>query len=408
MEQKGHKGSLQTCQVTDRPVFAISAWRSADAAATTGPASGSAASVSNALHCDLYGSAGAAAVARDLLPPDGVKRCREELEKKADLRQYTTSAAMDDLDEVRAWLGYETIDLHAGSYGTKAAQVYLRHYGRRVRAAVLDGIAPVDDPAPLLYARAGQRAVDLLLGECMAEEACRQAFPNLREELAAVMKKIDEGVRVTVADPRTQSPVEVQPNRGLVAEGIRYMRCAAQAREVPLLIHQAFQGDLVPLVSVALGRRTVLSGLIDIGAFLTVTCAEEVPFIEESAVARETAGTLLGDFRIREQQRACALWPRGTVPAADRELVRSEVPVLLFSGERDPVTPPDFGDRVAAKLPNSLHVVAPHTGHGSEGACAEGIVVRFLESGSVQGLDASCLRTAAPGPFVTSPSAHPL
>ena len=46
----------------------------------------------------------------------------------ADVRFYTTPIAMDDLDDVRAHLGYERINLYGGSYGTRAALVYLRRH----------------------------------------------------------------------------------------------------------------------------------------------------------------------------------------------------------------------------------------------------------------------------------------
>ena len=62
-------------------------------------------------------------------------RCRDDLAKRADLRQYTTAIAMDDLDGVREKLGYETIDLYGASYGTRAALVYLRRHESHVRAS---------------------------------------------------------------------------------------------------------------------------------------------------------------------------------------------------------------------------------------------------------------------------------
>ena len=51
----------------------------------------------------------------------------------ADLTLYTTPIAMDDLDDVRAFLGYDTINVYGGSYGTRAALVYMRQHGDRVR-----------------------------------------------------------------------------------------------------------------------------------------------------------------------------------------------------------------------------------------------------------------------------------
>jgi hypothetical protein len=136
------------------------------------------------------------------------------------------------------------------------------------------------------------------------------------------------------------------------------------------------------------------------GMDFSVTCAEDLPYIDAAAAARATAGTLLGDYRIREQKRVCADWPRGAIPADAHQVVRSAVPVLLFSGERDPVTPPEFGRRVAAQLSNSLHVVVPHSGHGTEGPCGDGIVERFMESASVKGLDVSCAAKMPPPRFV--------
>ena len=62
----------------------------------------------------------------------------------ADVRFYTTPIAMDDLDDVRAYLGYQQINLYGGSYGTRAALVYVRQHGEHVRSMVLDGVAPTD------------------------------------------------------------------------------------------------------------------------------------------------------------------------------------------------------------------------------------------------------------------------
>ena len=74
-----------------------------------------------------------------MYPVDYVQRLRQTLESRADLTQYTTSIAMDDLDDVRAWLGYERINLFGLSYGTRAALVYLRQHPDRVRTVTRMG-----------------------------------------------------------------------------------------------------------------------------------------------------------------------------------------------------------------------------------------------------------------------------
>jgi len=361
---------------------------------------------SNPLNCDFYGPGSHATgadprlLAGELFPPAAVRQCRDRLEQVADLRLYTTALAMDDVDEVRAWLGYPRVDLFGGSYGTRAAQVYLRRHPGVVRCAVLDGVAPVDEVLPLHHAYAGKRAVDLLLAECAADAACHAAYPNLAAELRAVMERVDRGVAVRLPDPRSGGTFTVKPDRGLVAEGLRFLTYDTGARRLPLAVHMAYQGDMAQLVAIALDRRAIIDRSLSMGMLFSVTCAEDLPFISDAAAAQATAGTLLGDYRIREQKRACAEWPRGSIPADAHQLVRSAVPVLLLSGERDPVTPPEFGQRVASQLPNSLHVVFPHSGHGAEGPCARGIVDRFLARASVKGLDVSCAAKTPPPRFV--------
>jgi pimeloyl-ACP methyl ester carboxylesterase len=355
---------------------------------------------SGTLDCDLYeGSADLAKLAGDQFPIPAVRRCREKLEKRADLRLYTTALAADDLDEVRAWLGYDKVNLHGGSYGTRLAQVYLKRHPASVRTVILEGVAPLDEPIPLHHAWAGQRAVDLLLDDCAADAACRAAFPNLRAEIQEVFARIDRGVTVEVTDPRNGRKVAVRPSRGLVAEGVRFALYADRGGNVPRTLHRAFQSDLAPLVELALTRRLGLDEALATGLMFSVTCAEDLPFISDEAAARETRGTLLGTYRIQQQKEVCKIWPRAEVAPADREPVRSPAPVLLISGDRDPVTPPDFGERVARHLPNSLHAVQAGGGHGVDGDCMTGIVTAFLERGSAQGIDVACTRQAEPVRF---------
>ena len=61
------------------------------------------------------------------------------------------------------------------------------------------------------------------------------------------------------------------------------------------------------------------------------------------------------------------MWPRGEIPADFLEPVRSNAPVLIFSGNLDPVTPPSDGEDVARYLPNSRHIIIPEGGHGHSG-----------------------------------------
>jgi pimeloyl-ACP methyl ester carboxylesterase len=99
------------------------------------------------------------------------------------------------------------------------------------------------------------------------------------------------------------------------------------------------------------------------------------------------------------------MWPRGEIPGDFLEPVRSNAPVLIFSGNMDPVTPPKYGEEVARHLPNSRHIIIPEAGHGVDGlkdpGCVDRIAIEFLEKGDAKNLDVSCVEGMAPPPFAT-------
>jgi pimeloyl-ACP methyl ester carboxylesterase len=354
---------------------------------------------------DMQGSAGVQGLLDSYYPPEKVKACAERLAKTADFSQYTNDTSVDDIDEVRAVLGYEKLNIYGGSGGSRSALVYLRRHPDTVRTVVVAGLAPPDEQGPFSMARHAQRALDGLIAECEADAACRGAFPRLRDEVAAVLQRAEkEPAVVTLTDGETGKPVEVRLSRNGVAQTLRYMLYRPLAASmIPLSFHLAAQGDWKLLAETgahfASGRN--FGGLAD-GYYLSLTCAEDVPFIREDEIAAAVQGTFLGDLRIRKQQAACAAWP---VPPVDRkflEPVVSDVPTLLISGERDPVTPPGNAERTARTLANSLSVIVPDAGHGYQGIegaieCTDGLMERFIEAGTVKGLDTSCLaRTKRP------------
>lgn len=357
---------------------------------------------SNTLDCEFWGHPlDLRQAAVDSFPMDAVRACKARLEKVADLRYYTTPLAIDDVDEIRAWLGYGKINLSGGSYGTRAAEVYHQRHPESVRTVTLIAVAPLDEYLPLHHAYAGQRALDILLAECAADAACHAAFPNVKEEIRKVMERVDQGVTVKVTNPVTHETQEVRPSHGLVAEGIRFLMYGQGGGALPLQIHQAFEGNLTPLVQMSIERRLGIDETLAMGLLFSVTCAEDLPFIDDATAARETKGTILGDYRIRQQKEVCKVWPRGEIPTNLHTPVHSDVPVLLIAGERDPVTPPEFAERAKKYLSNSLLVLVPRGTHGGAGECTDAMIRQFLDTASVKGIDTSCLQKLPPPRFVT-------
>jgi len=104
----------------------------------------------------------------------------------------------------------------------------------------------------------------------------------------------------------------------------------------------------------------------------------------------------------------CRIWPHGPVDPDLHAPLHSGVPALLLSGGDDPVTPPAYAAEAARGLPQALTLVLPGFGHGQLSApCMDRVLARFLELGSVRGLDTGCTRNARPMPFFTSVNGPP-
>jgi pimeloyl-ACP methyl ester carboxylesterase len=275
----------------------------------------------------------------------------------------------------------------------------LRRHGSNVRAAVLMAVAPVDELYPLHSAQTLQRALDMLCEKCHADADCNAAFPNLSSEFQSLFEHVRKGVEVEVRGQDGRL-VRVRPSPYLLAQGISHLLYYDDGRSFPTMIHHASSGDLAPLIQMVISREINDNKRRSIGTLLSVSCAEKIPFIDDATLTRETAHTFLQDLRVKEERAACDEWVRGPVPPDVHQLVRSDIPVLLLSGNRDPVTPPAFAERLVKQLPNSKHIVFPEASHGNWGSCGYRIIAEFIDRSSVTGLDVSCVSQQTSGEFV--------
>jgi pimeloyl-ACP methyl ester carboxylesterase len=359
-------------------------------------------SPAHALDCHLNGSLdNLQGYLEPIFTPETFRRCRAELEGKADLTRYLTSDYVDDLDEVRRALGYGQINIQGGSYGSRVALLYLRQYPQNARTAFVTSVAPITWRNPLYQAADAQAALDSVFVLCARDAGCASAFPDVRREFDETMERLRrEPAHVTVQHPETGADVPLVIDANAFAEGLRVMTYSWEnARTLPLLLHRAYGGDYGPFAGAALGSNAGLRDMLRFGLLMSTVCAEDVQRIREEDVARETRGTYLGDLRVRMQMAACAEWPRRPLPAGYTDPVRADVPTLLISGAYDPATAPRWGDEAARTLTHSLHLVLPG-GHSADSECGDRILLQFLDRGSVEGLDTSCIAQMKLDPFV--------
>ncbi len=357
--------------------------------------------------CDFAPAAHPELYFRQLWPDEAVRACRDRLAAQANLSLYSTSEASDDLDDVRAALGYPKLVLFGGSYGTQFYLDYARRHPDSVESVVLQGVAPPHFYIiPLPMARGAQTAMENLEQACRRDPTCSAHFPHFAEHFAAVAHRFDSGpVTLSVQNVATHRQQDVQLTKEIFAETIRHeLYFPAGAAYIPVTIERAYHGDYAPLGEMVTQMALYFSNIVADGLNLSVTCAEDVPFITEADIARYSAGTFEGDARVRAQQRACKLWNVDPVPAAFAEPVRSDAPILMISGSDDPATPPQYAHAALAYLPNARMMLVPGASHDSDyPPCVDANTVAFVRAGSATGLNLSGCAAAYKRPsFVTS------
>jgi pimeloyl-ACP methyl ester carboxylesterase len=353
---------------------------------------------SSTLQCNLYSPDEAAANLQDFFPLAAVRRCAQQSRARADLSQYTYAHLAHDLEHIRRALGYGQLNLYSASYGTRAAQIYLRTYPQNVRTAYFGSVVPIDVTIPLPLAKAAQLAMEKTFDACAADTGCHAAFPNLPMEFRAILTSLDSDVNVSIPGNTGTVPL----TRGRVAEFLRSrLYRAAGAATVPWLIHQAHAGNWTPIVEGILSSARQRDSEISFGLFFSIACNEDIAFIREEDVVTQTQGTFVGDYRVRQQQAACKAWPKGSLAQDYRNPVHSSVPALFSSGDIDPASPLWFTDRVAANFPNRSEVLMRNQGHTEWNDCLGRLYERLVRSGQVRGLDSSSCKTVPRPPFKT-------
>jgi pimeloyl-ACP methyl ester carboxylesterase len=330
-----------------------------------------------------------------------MKKCMEAL--PGNPAMYTTSLAIDDLDVVREALGYAQVNLYGGSYGTRVALSYLKYHEATTRAVIIDAVVPQDLAlGPAIPVRS-QATLERLIAACAANAACSKSFPTLDADFDKVKAQLKQGrVAVAMRDPVDGKPIEMKLSYGEMAGAIRMMLYQPEMHSlVPLFLHQAAAGDWVPLAAqVALTLRQT-NEMLALGMHNSVICAEDVPFYKVDATERaEIARSYLGGIADEEIGALCTDWPRGPVKDGFKEPVKSAKPVLLLSGELDPITPPAYAARAAETLSNSRHIVAPGQGHTVlNRGCIPKLAAEFLDSADPKALDPACVQQLKSQPF---------
>jgi pimeloyl-ACP methyl ester carboxylesterase len=327
--------------------------------------------------------------------------CLEELPH--DPRYFTTSVAVTDLEAIREALGYAQLNLYGVSYGSRVAQHFVRRYPESTRTVVIDGVVPPQVALGPEIATESQKAVDKILARCAEDAACNEAFPDVERTFDAVVAQLREAsVNVTVPHPNTGRPQELMFGPGQFAGAVRLLVYSPNTIALlPLFIHEAGQGNFMPLASQFMLTALSMRDALAIGMHNAVMCTEDIPFLDRTTIDRESiAASYMGSFQLETLEAMCSIWPAGPIDPEFKVPVATDIPVLLLSGDADPITPPRYAEMAAVDLGNATHLIGKHQGHGQiVVGCMGRIISDFVSSADPSSLDTDCMERSFVTPF---------
>ncbi|MCW8833051.1 MAG: alpha/beta hydrolase, partial [Colwellia sp.] len=319
-----------------------------------------------------------------------------------DLSQYNSENAIRDFDAVRVALGHKQINIYGGSYGTRAGLVYMRMYPESLRSVVLDSVGPIEVPIGL-FGQSSARSFNLLLENCQKEPSCQKAYPELEQEFRDLAARLaQEPVQVAIAHPRLGTQTNFVISKAKLLGTLRMQLYSVATRSlVPLVIHQAYLGNYMPLaglVAQSEGGQGIYLGLL-----FNITCNEDFPRISASDFEQDANNNFGGDDSHFGFKMVCPLWPQYRPNEDFYQPVTANIPTLILSGNLDPVTPPSNGVYSANTLPNNHHIVIENASHTvAMSTCASDIINEFLTSLKPSELDESCVDDIPSESFMTS------
>jgi len=333
-----------------------------------------------------------------------------------DLSAFDSIAVARDIEAVRTTLGYGPINLLGTSYGTTVAMEYVRAHPGSLRSVILSSpVAPEAnsyEDLPLSF----QGALTAVFDACAADPACAAAYPDLPAAADAANAELTANPgEIPVTDPATGEPAEPLVFDAAAFSSVLYqMLFGGDVADIPLAITLVANGQVDQLLGLAADQAGKQDGdgegvelrdeqpVLDPsdiaeGMGRSVDCAEESAYgdLAQHAANRAAVSPLVGEhenFLSDFLGPICAFWGVDPVDPVRFEPVVSEVPILVVSGSFDPITPPVYGDVIAASNTNTTHVVATALGHSpldGLGRCGLRLVRQFLREPLTE-LDPSC------------------
>ena len=346
--------------------------------------------------------------------------CAEQLGDAAS--RYGSGDIAQDMDEVRAALGYDQVDYFGASYGGMDVIAYATRFGAHLRSVVLD--APLGPPGANEFMRlrfrthSDPRMVRLV---CARSLLCGPEHPGATSEFEALIESIQHHPIEGSTFDASGNPMYVHVDEtALLNFVVTYPENFVNTGEILAAARALTHGDTAPLLR--LDAEGIFSAIGDsgdataysAGDFYASACvttgqawdwSESVP--ERRGSYNDAVQELPEDYFAPFSKSAptgilfsdaglgCLWWqePTPATPLTPPHPMYPSVPTLVLDGDIDNRVPLEETKLVAGLFPHYTFVTIPEAGHETVGysICAQTLVAKFIEK--LTAGDPSCADT---------------
>ena len=350
---------------------------------------------------DARAPTGDGSLLRDFLA--AVAACHDRLTAQGvDPTDYDIQNVVQDMEDLRVALGTDRWAF-SDSYGTNSRYLfeYLREFPDRVGGIWMDSpqFPQLDEVSDGID---GTRyALAQLFMACSTDGRCAKAYPDLPALWARALTRLEQRP--------LHGPVTVDAGKLLrAARLVLGGDSPDNLTRFPAMIAAAAQGRLDPGLARTLakdplfcaGYRPSCTGVgvqgFSLGAYLTVLCRDEAPFIDRTALARDARGdpTFEAVFVRDPYLAACKQWDVAPADPAVHQPGGTDVPELLFLGRFDSFSPLPVAREAAKTFGNAWVLEVPGQTHNALGFsdCPIGIRNAWIQDPTSPPVDTTCLR----------------
>ena len=310
---------------------------------------------------------------------EATEQCKEEVkEGKVDVSGYNSRENAADLEDLRKHLGYEKWNLFGGSYGSRLGLTYMRDFPNKTRSAILFGVFA---PESNLYANLVtnfKKSLYNVFDDCENDSDCRNRYPNLKNRLSAILKKIKaEPIQIKYkGDAFTINPQDAL----LMLHQMLYSRRTIAM--IPPFI-EALENKNSNIIRNALIPVDNVLNLINGAMYMSVNAYEELPFNGTTALLADIKNNPEFSYApafFASDPKSLEVWHPYRAQAVENAPIISDVPTLMANGRYDPVTPTSNAITAVKSLSNGFFIEFKYDSHSLLNSCFIEMCLEFLKT----------------------------